>query len=87
MEKTIPTLPENVSKEYECIKVIPGEVVWKNVKIDLTKIDVATANRLVEEKFPYLVKKNTQTSSPASAKATGDTTQANTTSGAKDSGK
>ncbi len=56
-QKPVPTLTPEVSKDFECIKVIPGEVVWKNKTIDLRKIDKATAERLVAEKFPYLVKK------------------------------
>ena len=53
----IPKLPEVVAKDFNCIKVLPGEVIWRGKKYDLTKIDTATANRLVDEKFPYLTRK------------------------------
>lgn len=62
MNGTTPSLPAEVAKDYECIKVIPGEVIWKNRSIDLTKIDLETAKRLESEKFPYLKRK---VSSPA----------------------
>ncbi|HMT28019.1 MAG TPA: hypothetical protein PKD91_01945 [Bacteroidia bacterium] len=66
MEK-VPTLPAEVEKDYTCVKVIPGEVVWRNRTIDLTKIDKATAEELVKEKFPYLVKKSPAASAQGSA--------------------
>lgn len=63
MEK-VPTLPAEVEKEFTCVKVIPGEVVWRNQKIDLTTIDKATAEQLVKDKFPYLVKKTGSVTPP-----------------------
>lgn len=63
----VPQLPVEVAKDYDCVKVVPGEVIWRNTSIDLTKIDLATAKRLESEKFPYLKRK---VSIPAPAKST-----------------
>lgn len=70
-QKPVPTLTPEVSKDFECIKVIPGEVVWKNKTIDLRKIDKATAEKLVAEKFPYLVKKPAPAANAGSAASGG----------------
>jgi hypothetical protein len=63
----VPQLPVDVAKDYDCVKVVPGEVIWRNKSIDLTKIDLVTAKQLESEKFPYLKRK---VSSPSPAKST-----------------
>jgi hypothetical protein len=66
--KPIPKMLPEVESKFNCVKILPGEVVWRNRLIDLTKIDVKTAEKLVEEKFPYLVKKGAPAAPPAGNK-------------------
>ncbi len=76
----IPKLPAQVAEKFNCVKILPGEVIWRNKTIDLTKINVEQADKLVEEKFPYLQRKplaNTASTSvpvpaPAAAPTGGD---------------
>jgi hypothetical protein len=66
MEKQTETheISPEIKDQFEVIKVQPGEVGWKGKIYDLRNITLEQADKLVEEKFPYL-KKKVSTSSPA----------------------
>jgi len=60
MGNEVPKMQPDVEKEFDCVKVLPGEVLYKNKLIDIRKIDLATARKLHEDKFPYLKRKSGQ---------------------------
>lgn len=55
-----------IKEHYEVIKVLPGEVKFGGATYDLRKISLEQANKLHEQKFPYLKKK--KGAAPASSK-------------------
>jgi hypothetical protein len=64
MNTEIPKMRPEVEPKFNCVKVLPGEVVWRNKHYDLSKIDLETANKLAEEKFPYLERKTASSVTP-----------------------
>jgi len=41
---------------YEVLGLVPGRVGWSSGVVDLSKITAKQAEKLIEEKFPYLRK-------------------------------